>query len=451
MFVRRFILIGLTCCGLTACGGSNNDSTATDTYPQAYLQFYNASSNSAATSLALIEADSDELSAGSATFGDVTAISSLDDTSYTAKLSWTPATTVTTIKTQALTLNKGEKSILTMLGDFAAPELLQISFSRDDSLSSQFKVALLNLAGDNQSYDLYISTEGQTFASAKQVSSAAYKTLSSFQTYSNGSYIFYLTKSGSDQVLLTSQVVSLSYQTEYVLALRRNNSPAATTSLVLDLIDNTSSVTTLEDASQPALFRLYNSIDNSGQASVYLGDSQQPLLTGLATDTLTSYQSIEAGDKRLTLVDEYGNTLVRNGLLTANQGMARSVLFYQNSAGQGQTLTVTESQAPQVYDFVFHSVNLISDFNQISLYFVRPGYTIDTTPYYITTLNYASQSQQTLPTGTYTIYAVYSDLNNNKRLLAQTPATTLQAGSSYIVIAEPDVRAASGYKVSLLR
>lgn len=223
MFLRRLILIGITGCVLAACGGSNNDSTATDTYPQAYLQFYNASGNSASTSLTLVEADSDELSVGSAIFGDVTAISSLDDTSYTAELSWTPATTVTTVKTQALTLNKGEKSILTMLGDFAGPELLQISFSRDDSLSSQFKVALLNLTGDSQSYDLYISTEGQTFASAKQVGSAAYKTLSSFQTYNNGSYIFYLTKSGSDQVLLTSQVVALSYQTEYVLALRLNN------------------------------------------------------------------------------------------------------------------------------------------------------------------------------------------------------------------------------------
>ena len=112
-------------------------------------------------------------------------------------------------------------------------------------------------------------------------------------------------------------------------------------------------------------------------------------------------------------------------------------------------ITVTDSKLPQVFDFVFNAVNVIPNYNQVSLYFVAPGQTMETTPYYVNTLNYASQTSVTLPAGEYTMFVVHKDTNNNKILLAQTELKTLVTGSNYLLVAEPDTFSLSGYKLSL--
>jgi len=452
MSTLRIMALAISSLTLTACGGSS-DSSSSDTYPDSYIQFYNGSANSANTTLQLIEADDDEIAIGSATFADVTSLVTMEGGSYGLELNWTPSSGETaTVRTDKVTLADGEKTFLAMLGDFNSPELLTFKFSRDDELDDQFKVAMLDLVNNSNSYDLYISEDDKAFSDAKLVNTASYKGLTQFQTYDTGSYIFYVTKGGDKTVLFKSDAVTLSYETEYLLVLRSATGPSAGNKLALDLIGNTTSVTTLEDITSNAQFRIYNSMNNTGTGSVFLGDlTATPAIAKLPIDTLSAYTEVAAGDYRVSLTDDKGALVMRNGLMTLSQGAVKSVVFYQDAAEKAAAITVTDSKTPQVYDFVFNAVNTIPDYDQVSLYFVKPGYTMENTAYYVTTLNYASQTSVTLPAGEYTMYVVHKDNNNNKILLAQTELTKLVSGSNYLLVAEKEQNSLSGFKLTLAK
>ncbi len=452
MSTFRILALAISSLTLTACGGSSDDSSS-DTYPDSYIQFYNGSANSASTTLQLIEADDDEISIGSAVFADSTSLVTMEGGSYDLELNWTPASGETaTVRTDNVTLADGEKTFLAMLGDFNSPELLSFKFSRDDTLDDQFKVAMLDLVNNSNSYDLYISEDDQAFSDAKLVNSASYKGLTQFQTYATGSYIFYVTKGGDKTVLFKSDAVTLSYETEYLLVLRSATGPSAGNKLAIDLVGNTTTVTTLEDITSNAQFRIYNSINDTGTGSVFLGDlTATPAIAKLPIDTLSAYTEVVAGDYRVSLTDDKGALVMRNGLMTLSQGAVKSVVFYLDANAKAAAITVTDSKTPQVYDFVFNAVNTIPDYDQVSLYFVKPGYTMENTPYYVTTLNYASQTSVTLPAGEFTMYVVHKDNNNNKILLAQTELTKLASGSNYLLVAEKEQNSLSGFKLTLAK
>jgi hypothetical protein len=452
MSTFRILALAISSLTLAACGGSSDDS-GSDTYPDSYIQFYNGSANSASTTLQLIEADDDEIGIGSAVFADATSLVTMEGGSYDLELNWTPASGETaTVRTDKVTLTDGEKTFLAMLGDFNSPELLTFKFRRDDELDDQFKVAMLNLVNNSNSYDLYISEDNQAFSDAKLVNSASFKGLTQFQTYDTGSYIFYVTKGGDKTVLFKSDAVTLSYETEYLLVLRSATGPSANNKLALDLVGNTTTVTTLEDITSNAQFRIYNSINDTGTGSVFLGDlTATPAIAKLPIDTLSAYTEVVAGDYRVSLTDDKGALVMRNGLMTLSQGAVKSVVFYLDANAKAAAITVTDSKTPQVYDFVFNAVNTIPDYDQVSLYFVKPGYTMENTPYYVTTLNYASQTSVTLPAGEYTMFVVHKDNNNNKILLAQTELTKLASGSNYLLVAEKEQNSLSGYKLTLAK
>lgn len=452
MSTLRILALAISSLTLTACGGSS-DSGSSDTYPDAYIQFYNGSANSANTTLQLIEADDDEIAVGSATFADATSLVTMEAGNYGLELNWTPASGETaTVRTDKVTLADGEKTFLTMLGDFTNPELLTFKFSRDDTLDDKFKVAMLDLVNNSNSYDLYISEDDQAFSDAKLVNTASFKGLTQFQSYATGSYIFYVTKGGDKSVLFKSDAVTLSYETEYLLVLRSATGPSANNKLALDLIGNTTAVTTLEDVTSNAQFRVYNSMNATGTGSVFLGDlTATPAIAKLPVDSLSAYTEVVAGDYRVSLTDSKGALVMRNGLMTLSQGAVKSVVFYLDANAKAAAITVTDSKTPQVYDFVFNAVNTIPDYDQVSLYFVKPGYTMENTPYYVTTLNYASQTSVTLPAGEYTMYVVHKDNNNNKILLAQTELTKLVSGSNYLLVAEKEDSTLSGFKLTLAK
>lgn len=446
-----FRLLTLTCTGalLAACGGGSDDTNAT--YPNGYIQFYNGSPDSATTTLKLTK-DSKDYTIGSASFADVTPLSSsLEPATYDYELYYTNSIGDTVTKQDStVTLNAGEKNLLIMTGGFTTPDFMTVTFSRADDLDDQFKIKLVDLISGGDSYDLYLAASGKTMADAQLVGTAAFKGQTEFKTLDHGSYTLYVTKAGSRTPLYQSDLTAFNLETEYVMVLRSATGPAKN-KLALDMVLNTTTVVPLEDVTAPAQVRAYNSINSINPGKIMLGESATPLIDSLAADTLSAYKDVTAGDYRVSLADKDGNLVMRNGLVSLSQGVVKSVVFYQDKTGTPAAITVSDSKTPQVFDFVFNAVNTISDFDQISVYFVKPGYTMDNTLYYINTLNYASQSSMTLPAGEYTVFIVYKDANNNKSLLAQTELTTLVKGSNYLLVAEKDATAASGYKVSLVK
>ena len=72
--------------------------------------------------------------------------------------------------------------------------------------------------------------------------------------------------------------------------------------------------------------------------------------------------------------------------------------------------------------------------------------TIDTTEYYITSVNSGAQKEINLPDGEYTIFLLYTDDNKNKTLLAESDMQQFVAGSNYLLVAEPDSGSSSDFQ-----
>jgi hypothetical protein len=447
MRILRPIAVVFSTLWLAACGGSSDSENAT--YPNAYVQMYNGSANSANTTLTLT-LDTTDTVIGAATFADVTNLVGVSGETYKLKLTYaSDSTTTKTIKEDTVGLVTGEKTLLFMAGDFASPDLLKLNFVRDDTLDNQFKVGVMNLLNNTTTYDVYIGDSTKTFTDAVLVGSAGYKTSTQFKNSAVGSYIIYVTKGGDKTVLFKSSAVSFAFETEYVLVMRAAVGPQQN-KIAVDVVGNTTSVLVQEDVNSSAQFRVYNSMNDINPGKIFLGDlTAQPAFANVAPDTLTAYTETVAGDYRVSLADAQNNLVMRNGLVTLSQNAVKSIVFYRDANANAAAITVTDSKLPQVFDFVFNAVNVIPNYNQVSLYFVAPGQTMETTPYYVNTLNYASQIGVTLPAGEYTMFVVHKDTNNNKILLAQTELKKLVTGSNYLLVAEPDTFSLSGYKLSL--
>lgn len=437
---------------LTGCGGSSSDESTT--YPTAYVQLYNASANSASTSLSmgLSSATSLDNDIGSAGYADTSPLASIDAGEYKLELSYlNTAGSEVTVLSDKTNLEKGKKTLLLLNGDYASPNLMNLTFQRDDTLDSQFKLIWVNLINDGKSYDLYLGDAEKTFADATFVGTTTYKSVLEAKTYALDSYVLYLTSAGSKNIVFQSNSNAFAYETEHVLVSRPAIGPAKN-KLAIDIIGNTTAVVTLEDVNANAQFRVYNSIDSVNPANIHLGNlSDKPRFSNLVADTMSPYLETVAGDYRVSLTDSNNNLIMRNGLVTLEQGSVKSIVFYKDANDAAAAITLTDSKLPQVFDFNFNVVNVIPNFDQISVYFVKPGQTMDSSTLYINTLNYASQSPVSLPSGEYTMFIVHKDKNNNKILLAQTEQLTLQTGANYLLVAEPDYYADSGYKLSLVK
>jgi hypothetical protein len=449
MLLRQLILPITSLVLLSACGGSSS-SEGNDTYPSSYLQFYNGSANSATTSLALTDSDDVETALGSASFGDATSLTTVNAETYDLAFTYTDNSgDVQTVLEDEVSMKTSQKTLLFMVDNYEAPKILNLSFLRDDELDDQFKIYFANLLAENKSMDLYISSSTEDFDDADFVATVGQHAFSQAFTFDIGSYILYLTDAGSKTVVLQSPVYAFSYETEYVLALRDNAGPLKR-KIALDVIGNTTSVYPLEDVNSNAQFRVYNSLNDLDPAQIYLGStSGTPVFANLAADTLTSYAEIPHGDYRVTLTANEGSSQIPNGLLTLNQGQSKSLVFYRDENNKATVLAVTDSATPQVYDFVFNVVNVVPDFENVSIYFVPPGKTMETTSYYISSINDATSASITLPLDSYTILLVRKDLNNNKTLLAQTAEIEFIQGKSYLLVAENDPDTETGYKISL--
>lgn len=429
---------------LSGCGGSSSSDTSA-TYTSTYIQLYNGSANSTSTRLILTDSDDSSYLAGSATYNDATALVTYTPDDYDISLTRlnSAGDDVSVLET-SMQLKQSYKNLLLLSGDYASPDLLTLSFLRDDSLTDSFKLYVANLLTGDVTYDVYISDSDATFADASLVATVNYQQISEPLEVTLGSYIIYITEAGSSDVLFTSSKYTFSYLTEYVLVPRLASGPLQG-NIAVDVINNTTTVTHLTDIEATAQFRLYNSVDSTEASDIYLNGSIA--FTGLESDTFSDYLELNAADYRLSANDTEGSALLTNALLTLNQGQSKAVVLYKNSGNTFSSISVEESDLPQIYDFDLNVVNVITDYSTLSVYFIAPNETIDTTEYYITSLSQGGYTDINLPDGEYRMLLVYTDSNKNKVLLAESESEQFVAGQNYLLVAEPD---GNNYKLSLL-
>lgn len=445
--MRRLSLFIMLCFGLlSGCGGSN--SSDANTYTSSYIQFYNGSTNSAATRLTLTNSDDVTSYVGSATYADSTSLITMSTGSYGYKLTrYNSVGDEVSVYTSTIALRQSYKHLLLMLGDYTTPDLLEVSFLRDDGLASEFNLYVVNALDDTKNYDLYIGDAETDFSGAKLVSTLGYRQVSSKQTYTLGRYHIYVTEAGSNEVLFKSPLFNFEYTTDYVLV-PRIASGQLEGIVAIDIIGNTTTVTNLTDELAEAQVRIYNSINSAGSANIYLNNNLA--IAGLAPDTLSDFVRTNAADYRLSATDNDNRFFINNALLTLNQGNSKTAIFYTGQNGEPLTAVLTDSDLPQIYDFKINILNTVMDFASLGIYFVRSNETISSSQYYISTLARGANSSLTIPDNSYQILLVHTDSNGNRSLLAQTEVTKFLNGRNYTLIAEPDNGSFSGYKLSLI-
>ena len=420
--------------GLAGCGGSSSDKTQAETY----LQFYNGAANSGNTALT-----ASDTSVGSAAYGDVSALQSLKPDSYTLEL--TDVASAQALLTEEMPLAEGQKTLIMLTEHEQQFDHIKLNFKHDDGLDKQFKLHLVNLSANQGAVDVYLSAENKGFADAELLDSLTLHEVSSLTDAREvGKFNLYLTETGKTTPLFIANSVNFAYANHYVLIVRDKHGPLAN-QLALDLVLNSSTVSSYEHSNAPAQFRLYNSLTQP--VSVAL-DNQT--VSSLNAGQLSSYVDISKGDYSLSVRDNTEQLLLNSALLSIAAGDSKAVLLYANAQQQVEALSIAEPNAPQLQAHDVIVANLASDFDKLHVYFVRDNETIADARYSVKNLAFKKQQSINLPKDYYAISLVHVAENGSTTLLDKTATQQLEPGKRYMLLAEQDDAAPSGYKLTLV-
>ena len=449
----RFALIfsTLSLLSLTGCGGS--DSSDDTSYTSAYLQFYNASSNSPSVSFLV-----DDTLIGKSSFADATSLATVTD-GDAHELQWIyedEDDAEHSVATDTLTPKEGYKTLIVLSGDFNDPEFIHYAIKRDD-LEDNFRLFAMNVASVENEYDIYLAPAGAGIADATLLATLSYQNgteldnpdaTSDAPYWPTGDYVIYLTEVGTQNILYESATLNLAYETEYTLMVRKS-AGALQGQLSIDLVINSTTVSNISDINATAQYRVYNSLDDADSLNMTLSDNQSnDSELSLATDTLSDFSAAAYGDYRLQA--SLGELRIENRLLSLNQGQSKALIFYQNAEQQLALLTVTESELPQVFEHDLRLVNLTNDYDDIAIYFVQADQTIESSNHYFLGIEFAETANYKLPLGYYEVVAVAEDEDGNLVLMDRTASMTMEEGENYLISLETDTTSATGYRLHVL-
>lgn len=420
--------------GLAGCGGGSDDSAAAETY----LQFYNGAANAGNTSL-----KAGDTSIGTATYGDVSALVAVAPDSYTLEL--TDVASTEELLSEDMSLAEGNKTLFILTQKDEQFDYLSLSFKRDESLDKQFKLHLANLSEQYPAMDIHLSAESKGFADAELVDSLSFQEISSVAEGKElGKFNVYLTQAGGNTPLFVAKGVNFAYTSNYVLIIRDKFGPLAG-QLSVDVVLNSSTVTAYDHTDASAQFRVYNSLSQDINVAL---DNQS--VASVTSGQLSGYLPLVKGDYSLSARDSNGALLLNSALLSVAAGDSKAVLLYANEQQQVEALSVTELDKPQVQAHDVVVANLVADFTQLQFYFVRENETIANARYNVKNLAFKKQQTLNLPKDYYAIALVQVAENGSTTLLDKTDSMQLTPGEHYMVLAEQDDTAPSGYKLKLV-
>ncbi|WJG10151.1 DUF4397 domain-containing protein [Aliiglaciecola sp. LCG003] len=449
-----FALMGIVLAtGLTACSSSDDGNQE---FSSAYIQFYNGSANSALTTMRGTEKSTIR---GSSSYGDSTSLIGVDGGFTEIEFFRTDSDDQEVIlETRDVDIPNGQKTLVVMTGDFASPTFNEYRFTREE-LSDHFRLFAMSVVADQSSYDLYMSESGAPFEQANLLATVNYEGFEEMEywapdevdDFNEGSYTIYLTEPGSTDVIFESNTITFQFATEYVLIIR-GSSGALQSGVEVDLVLNSSTVSNYDDVDASAQYRIYNSLDNDGITVSLNGNGDTNPSVDLAANSKTDFTEVQFGDYRLTATSNSDATLnFNNRLVTLSQGASKAILIYQNENDALTSLSFNESTQPQVYDKQVVAANLVSDFTDVDLYFVRKDETIESAQYLISSIDFGESKTVTLPSDFYELVAVFDDNEDTQVLLDRTVLLGLNEEINYIITIEESLDSPTGYKISLLK
>ena len=486
--------VGLAALGLIACSSDDESGTG-------MVKFYNASPNSPAVFMTIdddlnsSDTDDVEVTVSAIRYGSVTGSVELNNGEYFIELAWQDSDSydredLAVIYEDTVKAQTDSTTLVVLSEDIETPRVFMYNIpvlseeeQEDDNDNDLFNLRLLNMASESEipSVDVYISKSNETFNEAELLTTVDYSDLSANLKLSQDDYTIYLTEAGQNSVLFTSEELSYSSATQYLLSIR-NNQGAGESPFVLDWMANSSIVYQYNDKNAQSQFKIYNGIETHEQLPNYQTNIDVSLtglkekfdLTQLPYGGMSTTMTAPNGDYSVDIVStEQQSQLQTNHLLTLPENIKRTLFLYLEEVpvdedndgnvdedGDGiidetevhiRSLQVTNSLRDSIYDHQITAVNLIDndDFNSITLYYVRNDEVIETAEYSQYT-TFGSERTLTLLNNTYTVYAVAREGSSEVILATDTLTLDEESGELMVVLDEND-NSGSGYAMTFMQ
>jgi len=475
---------------LSGCSDDSESSTG-------YIQLYNLSSNSPSIYLTVDKENDDNFNEKIHTPVAYTQVSSrlaYDADTYDIELAWQSEYNnqydLELVYQDQLKVNSDAIEFVVIAEDIKSPDVMvyEIPVRDDDELASDsddevFNIRALNMHAEFAGVDIYFSQSDETFNEANLLNQNNYSQMSDNQKVAIDDYIFYLTLSGSDDVLFTSQSIAFPYASEYIMVIRKNTG-VGSSPFILDLV-STSAINQYSDTNSAASYRIYNGIVEHELLTGYEGTvdfhlnaiDDSPEVTTLNYGQFSQSNILDSGDYSMSLVSSLSQSpIISNHLLALSENTDKTVLFYlleeavdedgdgdidENDDGYIDEKTITinslvvdNSQSDNIYSHQMKVINLIDqdeiidDFTNIKVYFVKSDEIIATAEQSLTAI-FAKPSSVELVNNTYQVFTI-GQLDSSEIILSSSELILDETSKDQFIILEKSDDSATGYNMKFV-
>ncbi|ARD44375.1 DUF4397 domain-containing protein [Colwellia sp. PAMC 21821] len=486
------VLLLSSALALAACGGSSDSSNV------GYVKFYNSSKNAPDIILTLdqdLESDDDddadnfEVTFNGVAYTEALSVFEIDTDSYFYEMGWQDEDSsdrddLEIVAEGQIKVSTDTIQLLVLTDDITAPQVetysIEVLDDDEDEDNDLFNLRVLNLHPDSAGVDFYMSESDETFNEATLVGQFNYRQLSENLKFDQDEYIFYITKSGTQEVLFTSDDIDYAYPAQYVMIVRENTG-SGTSPYAMDRMSN-SSITEYLDTDSEAQFRAYNAIrehelipNYTGTLDIYInGVDDEAEISALEIGSFSETKIQHKGDYSLDLLIP-GTTerLLSNHLLSLAENTNKTVFFYLNEEdvdldGDGnvdenndgivdeieitiKSLVVANSTRESIYDHQITMIDLVDsdDFNFVKFYFVRNNETIETALYNRSAV-YTQPESIYLQNNTYQVFAI-AEVDSSEVILSSFQLTLDEDSHELFLIVEADDDSPTGYRIEMIK
>ena len=475
---------------LFGCGSSSSDNSNTG-----YIQLYNLSANAPGIHLTVDKYSDDDFDSNTHSaviFKNISSRLTYENDTYDIELAWQSEYNnqyeLETLYENQLKVNSDNVEFIVIAEDIKEPNVLvyDIPVRSDDEVDDDnddevFNIRVLNMHTWSEGVDIYYSEHDETFNEAKLLNQINYSELSDNQKLAQDDYIFYITSTGNNEVLYTSQDISFPYAAEYIMVIRENTG-SGSSPFALDKI-STSSIVEYSDVNAEASYRVYNGIIEHELLADYeksfdfhinsIDDS--PEISALTFGQFSPSILTNSGDYSMSLVTSNDQSpIISNHLLPLNENTDKTIFFYLleeavdedgdgdiDEDGDGHideieiavnSLVVDNNHNESIYSHQMKVINLIDqdeiidDFSSVKVYFVRSDEVIETADQSLTAI-FANPSTVELLNNTYTVYII-GKLDSSDLIISSTLLTLDEESKDQFIILEKDTNSATGYKMT---
>ena len=477
----KYWLVGLMVFSVSACNSSDSD----DDNNQGYIKFYNASKNAPEIYLTIdedldtSEDDETEITFSSVGYTESLSTYEVDSKDYFYELAWQDGDSsvrseLEMIYQSELSITDSNLKLVVLNDDVTAPDVevydIPVIDEEDDDTYALFNFNVLNVSSDANTIDVYMSESDETFNEAVLLGSYQHKELSENQKFDQGSYVFYITYSASDEVIYQSDAVDYYYSAQYIMVIRENTG-VGSSPFIMDKVSNSTQIEYI-DFNAEARFRVYNAISTNDLLPTYQGNvtlhvneiDDTPEIELLNYGQLSEAINADSGDYSLSLLaSNTDEKIVSHHLLSLSENANKTVFFYADEEnvdedGDGivdekeitiHSLVIDSSDNTSIYGHEITAVNLADneDFNLINIYFVRSDETIDSA-FYNRSFSFADHETLYLNNNTYQVFIVAKE-NSSNIILDSFELVLDEASTDQFIVIENNVGSSTGYKANL--